>query len=200
MLFWAMFVIGRPDYAPVVGQVGGIAATAGLQQGDTILKVGDRATPTWSEVQLALIPAALDHADIELQLRRADGTEVTRELPLSELPAGFNERRAIEAIGLAPRHLLVAPLVGRVAPDTPAWGVLAEGDRISAVDGHPVQAWGDIGPLVPRPGERGGKGMVEVERDGDRLALEVAPTRHNTEDGGAAYCGPGSRAARPHKP
>src|SRR3546814_3035259 len=39
MLFWAMFVIGRPDYAPVVGQVGGIAATAGLQQGDTILKV-----------------------------------------------------------------------------------------------------------------------------------------------------------------
>src|SRR3546814_17299182 len=38
MLFWAMFVIGRTDYAPVVGQVGGIAATAGLQQGDTILK------------------------------------------------------------------------------------------------------------------------------------------------------------------
>ena len=200
MLFWTMFVIGRPDYAPVVGQVDGIAAAAGLQQGDTILKVGDRATPTWSEAQLALIPAALDHADIELQLRRADGTELTRELSLSELPAEFNERRAVEAIGLAPRHLLVAPLVGRVAPDTPAWGVLAEGDRISAVDGHPVQAWGDIGPLVQRLGERGGKGMVEVERDGDRLALEVAPTRHQPGEGGDAYWVLGISAARPQMP
>ncbi|MGH8084995.1 MAG: RIP metalloprotease RseP [Lysobacter sp.] len=199
MLFWAMFVIGRPDYAPVVGQVDGIAAAAGLQRGDTILKVGDRATPTWSEVQLALIPAALDHADIELQLRR-DGTALTRELPLSKLPAGFNERRAVEAMGLAPRHLQVAPLVGRVAPDTPAWGVLAEGDRISAVDGRPVQAWSDIGPLVQRLGERGGKGMVEVERDGDRLALELTPSRHVPEDGGDAYWVLGISAARPQMP
>lgn len=199
MLFWAMFVIGRPDYAPVVGQVDGIAAAAGLRQGDTILKVGDRATPTWSEVQLALIPAALDHADTELQLRRANGTGVTRNLPLSDLPPEFDERRAVEAIGLAPRHLLVAPLVGRVAPDTPAWGVLAEGDRISAVDGHPVQAWGDIGPLVQRLGERGGTGMVEVERDGDRLALEVTPTRHQPVEGDA-YWVLGISAAQPQMP
>ena len=31
-LFWAMFVIGRPDYAPVVGQAQGLAASAGLHQ------------------------------------------------------------------------------------------------------------------------------------------------------------------------
>ena len=54
-LFWAMFVIGRPDYAPVVGETSGVAASAGLQRGDTMLAVGDRETPTWSEAQLALI-------------------------------------------------------------------------------------------------------------------------------------------------
>src|SRR5688572_21980209 len=64
-LFWAMFVVGRADYAPVVGHATGIAASAGLSQGDTILSVGDRATPTWSEVAMALIPAALDHADTQ---------------------------------------------------------------------------------------------------------------------------------------
>lgn len=200
MLFWGMFVIGRPDYAPVVGQVDGIAAAADLREGDTILKVGDRDTPTWSEVQLALIPAALDHADIELQVRQADGAAVSRELPLSKLPAGFDERRAVDAIGLVPRHLLVPPLVGRVAPDSPAWGVLAEGDRISAVDGRPVQGWGDIGPLVQRLGERGDKGMVEVERDDDRLALELTPTRHVPEEGGDAYWVLGISAARPQMP
>ncbi|HWI36855.1 MAG TPA: site-2 protease family protein, partial [Burkholderiales bacterium] len=36
-LLWAMFVVGRPDYAPVVGRAGGIAAQAGLRPGDTLL-------------------------------------------------------------------------------------------------------------------------------------------------------------------
>ncbi len=200
MLFWAMFVIGRPDYAPVVGHVDGIAAAAGLQHGDTVLKVGERPTPTWSEVHLALIPAALDHADIGLQVRSADGTTRTRQLALSNLPADFDERRAIDAIGLTPRHLLVAPLVGRVAPDSPAWGVLAGGDRISAVDGRSIRAWADIGPLVQRLGARGGKGMVEVERDGDRPALEVTPARHDPEGDADPYWVLGVSAARPEMP
>ena len=57
----------------------------------------------------------------------------------------------------------------------PAWGVLAEGDRITAIDGTPVLAFDDIGPLVQTLGQRGGSGMIEVERDGDRLALEIVP-------------------------
>ncbi|MGH8072772.1 MAG: RIP metalloprotease RseP [Lysobacter sp.] len=199
MLFWGMFVIGRPDYAPVVGHVEGIAAEAGLQPGDELLQVGDRATPTWSEAQLALIPAALDHADIPLQVRTTSGSTETRELALSQLPGEFDERRAVDAIGLTPRHLLVPPQVGRVAPDTPAWGVLAEGDRISAIDGRPVRAWGDIGPLIQRLGERGGKAMVEVERDGDRLALELEPTRTESE-AGESYWVLGITSARPELP
>ena len=199
MLFWGMFVIGRPDYAPVIGHVEGIAAAAGLERGDRLLEVGDRATPTWSEAQLALIPAALDHADTPLLVRTSNGSTETRELALSQLPAEFDERRAVDAIGLTPRHLLVPPLVGRVAPDTPAWGVLAEGDRISAIDGRQVRAWGDIGPLVQRLGERGGKAMIEVERDGDRLALELQPTRMESE-AGEPYWVIGITSARPELP
>src|SRR3970040_23008 len=120
----------------MVGHVQGIAAVAGLHRGDTLLAVGERETPTWSEVQLALIPAALDHADIGVRVRTAAGNEATRRLTLSQLPQGFEERRAVEAIGLTPRHQLVPALIGRVAPDTPAWGGLAEGDRIIAVAGQ----------------------------------------------------------------
>ena len=43
-LLWAMFVVGRPDYAPVVGHVQGVAAEAGLARGDRIEAVGERAT------------------------------------------------------------------------------------------------------------------------------------------------------------
>ena len=36
------------------------------------------------------------------------------------------------------RQLLLPPLVGSVREGTPAWGVLAEGDRITAIDANPV--------------------------------------------------------------
>ena len=197
-LFWAMFVIGRPDYAPVVGQATRIAATAGFRPGDTLLAVGDRATPTWSEAQLALIPAALDHADTRVRVRTASGSEVTRELQLSGLPASFDERRAVEVVGLTPRHMLVPALVGRVAPDTPAWGVLAEGDRITAIDGQAVTAWDDMGPMLQSLGGR--VAMIEVERKGERLALEIAPKRMKHPQTGAEYWGLGVAAARPQEP
>ncbi len=199
LLLWAMFVIGRPDYAPVLGQSTGIAAEAGLQRGDTVLAVDGRPTPTWSDVQMGLIPAALDRTDVPLLIRKADGAEATRTLRLSQLPAVFDERRAVDATGLLPRHQALPAVVGKVAPDTAAWGVLAEGDRISAIDGHPVDSWFELGPLVQQLGERGGHGMVEVVRDGDRLALELQPSRI-TPDGGDAYWAMGVSPAQPPMP
>ncbi|HSR64141.1 MAG TPA: RIP metalloprotease RseP [Xanthomonadaceae bacterium] len=172
-LLWAMFVVGRPDYAPVVGATEGIAMQAGLHRGDTLLAVGDRATPTWSEAAVALAGAAMDRRDVALSVRAADGGHATRTLALSRLPAGFDESRALDAIGLVPRSRLLPPVVGKVAPGTPAWGVLAERDRITAVDGAPVVAFEDIGPLLQRVG--GQRVMVEVRRDGERLALETTP-------------------------
>ena len=198
-LLWAMFVIGRPDYAPVVGEVQGIAAEAGLERGDTVLAVGERATPTWSEVHMALIPAALDRADVPLTLQTGEsGTPRSVSLPLSRLPAEIDERRVLDEIGLAPRHMSVPPVVGRVEPGSAAWGVLAEGDRITAIDATTVDEWSDIGPLVQALGRRGGKAMVEVERDGERLALEIEPARVDG-DGGPRWV-LGVAAARPQLP
>jgi regulator of sigma E protease len=68
---------------------------------------------------------------------------------------------------------MVPPVVGRIAPGSPAWGVLAERDRVTAIDGVQVTAFEDIGPLLQRVGGR--PVMVEVQRDGERLALEASP-------------------------
>jgi regulator of sigma E protease len=183
-LLWAMFVIGRPDYAPVLGRVDGIAAEAGLRAGDTLLQVGQRATPTWSEAALALTSAALDRADVAITVRTASGIETTRQLDLSRLPAGFDAPRAVQASGLIPRHRLSPPLIGDIAEDSPAYGVLAVGDRVTAVDGAPVASFEDIGPRVQGLGARGGAGMVEVEREGERLALELVPQQRDAPGSG----------------
>lgn len=197
-LLWAMLVIGRPDYAPVVGKANGIAAQAGLQAGDRIRAVDNRDTPTWSEALLALSVAALDRKPVPVQVERADGSHQTRTLPLDRLPARFDESRAVEALGLTPRHALVPAVVGKVEEGLPGWGILAEGDRITAIDASPVHSFDDIAPLVKALGERGGPGMVEVERDGERLALEITPSRRRDADGSSRWLlGVGSAASKP---
>jgi regulator of sigma E protease len=176
-LLWAMFVIGRPDFAPVVGHVEGLAAQAQLSRGDTLVSIGERRTPTWSEAALALMTAAMDRQDVAVHVRSATGSDAVRTLRLSQLPASASEQDAFHEIGLTPRHQLLPPDVGRIDPHSPAWGVLAEGDRITAIDGTPVQAFDDIGPLVQQVGGR--TAMVEVQRDGDRLALEITPKQRD---------------------
>lgn len=192
VLLWAMFVIGRPDYAPVVGNVEGIAASAGLQRGDTIEAVDARATPTWNELQMTLLPAALDRSDVRLRGRTAHGVMYTRTLALSRLPAELNERDVLDAIGLIPRHALTAPVVGTISESTPAAGILQVGDRILAVDGIPIRHFEDIAAQVQVLGRQGG-GMVEVLRHGDRLALEITPVRATAAD----HAGPWVLGIRP---
>ena len=193
LLLWGMFVIGRPDFAPVIGQASGIAASAGLERGDTVLAVGDRATATWSEAAMALAGAAMAREDVQLHLRTAAGVEVDRRLPLSRLAEGTSQQQAMQGIGLVPRHQLLPAVVGQVEPGTAAWGVLAEGDTITAIDGIALDSFDQIGPRLQALG--GAASMIEVERDGERLALEVTPKRHEDPRGGETYWALGIRPA-----
>ena len=187
-LLWGMFVIGRPDYSPTLGRVEGVAAQSGFRIGDTILRIGDRDTPTWSEAAMTLIGAALDRAPVAVRVREADGDQTTRRLDLSKLPASFEEPRVLQLVGLIPRHQLTPPIVGNIRTGSPAYGVLAEGDRLTAIDGNPVVAFDDIRPLIQQLGDRGGAAMVEVQRQGEgRLALEIVPQRVADADGKAFW-------------
>ncbi len=187
LLLWAMFVIGRPDYAAAIGRVDGIAAVSGLQSGDVVESVDGRATPTWMELQMALMPAALDREDVPLQVRDARGNERMVALGLSRLAPDFDQRRIIESIGLVPRHVMQPAIVGQVSPESAAWGILAEGDEITAIDGRPVATFDQIGPEIQALGQRGGEAMIEVSRNGERLALEIAPRLTEHPDGRGQY-------------
>lgn len=175
-LLWAMFVIGRPDYAPVVGQARGIAAEAGVVRGDTLLAVGERSTPTWTEASMALLTSAIDRGPVPVQVRTADGSETVRTIDFSRLPEGDDLARAVREVGIVPRHQMLAPVVGEISPGSAAEGRLQPGDRILRIDGSPVEYWADISPLVARMGAAGG-GEVVFERDGARRSLEIVPRR-----------------------
>lgn len=126
---------------------------------------------------MALTTAAMDRQDARVRVLDALDTPRTRVLPLSTLPAGFDERTVPAQAGLGWRFQLQPAQVDSVAEDSAASGHLQRGDLILAVDGQRVEGADQVAPLVQQLGERGGPGMIEVERDGQRLALEVLPRK-----------------------
>ncbi|MBD3828677.1 RIP metalloprotease RseP [Stenotrophomonas sp.] len=174
-LLWAMFVIGRQDYSATIGRTTGMAQAAGLQAGDRVLRVDGRDVVTAGEASMALTTAAMDRKDAQVEVLDTQDQQRTRILPLSQLPAGFDERRVPVLAGLNWQYWLQPALVDSVVPGSAADGVLLPGDLIVAVDGQRIEAADQVPAQVLALGQRGGAGMIDVLRAGERLALEVTP-------------------------
>lgn len=174
-LLWLMFLIGKSDYSATVGPPQGLVAQAGLKDGDRFESIDGRSTDTALEALQVLMLAAIDRRDVAIQATDSNGNEVQRTLALSRLPADFDQQNLERSIGLV-WHFQVAPaVVGEVSPGSPATGLLQSGDQITAIDGQAVRSWNDVAPLVQQWGQRGGEAMVEVDRQGERLALLMQP-------------------------
>ncbi|HEY0333631.1 MAG TPA: RIP metalloprotease RseP [Stenotrophomonas sp.] len=181
LLLWAMFVVGRQDYSATVGQAQGLAAEAGLRPGDRLARVAGREVSTWSEASTQLTLAALDRRDVALEVVDSLGDSRQASLALSRLPAGFEEQRVPGLAGLAWQFQQSPAIVSAIEPGAAADGLLQKGDRILAIDGESIEAADQVAAKVQALGRRGGPGMIEVDREGDRLALEVTP-RHIGQD------------------
>lgn len=176
-LLWGMLVIGRPDFAPVIGHVEGIAATAGFQPGDRILRIDGDDIPTWNDALPALARHAIAHQSTVVDVRGANGSDATRTLRLDQLPARINEIDLLVDIGMEPKHMTAAPVVGEVTADGASAGRLQPGDRILAVNGTAIAAYEDIRPLVQTTAP-GAPVQLAIERGGQRLSIAIVPTVH----------------------
>ena len=175
LLLWAMFVLGKQDYSATVGRVSGMAQAAGLQPGERILAVDGRSVASVGDASMALTAAAMDRQDAVLQVIDTQHRTRERTLPLSTLPAGFDERRVAVQAGLNWQFWLQPAQVDRLLDDAAVAGVMQPGDLIVAIDGERIEGVDQVYPAVQALGQRGGPGMIDVLRGGERLALEVTP-------------------------
>ncbi len=198
-LLWAMFVVGKQDYSATVGHVQGLAAQAGLQRGERIVRVGAREVATWSDAATALTIAAIDGQDARVEAESADGDVSTHTLKLSKLPAGFDQENVLGLAGVAWQFQLPPAVIGKIAPGSPAAASLQPDDQITAIDGAPIHDLADLQAKVAALGQRGGEAMVEVDREGERLAFPMAPRRMKMPDG-VEYWGLGIEAKAAEMP
>jgi regulator of sigma E protease len=179
--FWVMFLVGTPEYRPIVGEVSGYAATAGLQTGDRIVSLDGESTETWAHVGFALIPKGLDRDEITLELEQPGGLTRQLVLDLDQLDRDFEEERPLQSIGITPWRPISPAIIEEVSPDSPAEHAgFKPGDRITHVAGEEVPDWAWVGGLVQKHGTADEPLSVTVERAGGPLDLIVRPAKSST--------------------
>ena len=181
LAFWMMFLVGIPDSRPVIGEVNGIAASAGIEAGDRIVSLDGRNTDTWSHAILGLITPALDRDKVTLELERSSGEQRQVELDLGQLGSDFQEEKTLEGIGITPWRASLPAVVGEVSADSPAYRAgFKVDDRIISIGGEEVPDWAWVGSLVQQQGSQGQPLKVTVERAGGELELSVNPAESSS--------------------
>ena len=156
-MFWAS---GLTRWLPVVGDVtaGSIAARAGVRSGERIVAINGVPVDSQSEVRVRLLEVMSGSGNALLTLRAGDAPPHQVDLDVRD-PA---QRRRLTGpsgpmggLGMHFWEPSIPPVLGRVLPGGPAARAgLAAGDRIVAVDGHPMKDFQDVvAAISPNPGK-----------------------------------------------
>ncbi|MCF6300770.1 MAG: RIP metalloprotease RseP [Proteobacteria bacterium] len=198
LLYWLMFVIGKDEVYPTIGQPTKIMAEAGFEEGDRLMHIDGKTIRTWSDVSMALVTAGIDRKDIEVETQSRRGTRINRSLKLSLIGDGVSEENFIKHIGLSPWRAPLSAVLDELDTTMPASqaGLMA-GDEIVEIDGVQVTDWytlvaeisqktqGPIQVKVLRDNQLLDfviKNLIKDKEQSDRLIIGIKPIAISKED------------------
>ncbi|WIG55074.1 MAG: Membrane-associated zinc metalloprotease [Rhodanobacteraceae bacterium] len=174
--FWAMLVIGKPDFQPLVGDVTHIAAQAGIQRGDRVLSVNGQAISNWTDLSLALANAAQTRRPTPVQVRTARGAIESHVLQLEKLPPHPSDETLFDQIGMTPLQHTLPAVIGKVDRSSAADAAgLQPGDRVLSIDGTTIADWNQLTETTRKDGAPDRPLALVIERNGRRLAVSLQP-------------------------
>jgi regulator of sigma E protease len=179
--FWAMYMVGRPDVAPIITAASGTpAAVAGIQPGDRLLAVDGTAVSTWSDATDVLFNGLLGNEPVPVHVRGTNGTERNVVLPVQGLAFGDAGKRFHE-LGI---DLQSPPaVVNEVIPGDPAaLAGLRAGDKITSVNGEKVDDFASFTKLVQVQAAKAPQLAIGIQRDGQASTVAVT-ARMKSEQG-----------------
>ena len=150
-LYWLMFVVGKNEIQPTLGEPTQIMQQAGFLEKDQLKKIDGQTIRTWSDVSLSLITAGIDRRDIEIEVETESGTITNRILALSAVPAEIAEEKLIEYIGLQAYRIPLAAKMTELDADLPAAKAgLLVGDEIIRINDEDIADWYDVVEVVSK--------------------------------------------------
>ncbi|OOG60044.1 RIP metalloprotease RseP [Rhodanobacter sp. C03] len=171
--FWLMFMLGRPDVAPIVTAVPhSLAAEAGILPGDRILSIDGRTVSTFTDAMDSVANALLGRTPLPLTVRGSNGSSRQLVIPLEQLPAGQPIDQYLKKLGL---ELAPSPAVAaNVLPGKPAaLAGMQGGDRIVTINGQPVADYSMFQKLIPAEAAKSPHLQLGIERAGKPMLLAV---------------------------
>jgi regulator of sigma E protease len=175
-LFWSVLVIGETGIKPILGAVqqGTLAATAGFAEGDEIISVDDKETPTWNQAISVLVSSALDgEQNIKVAVKSFDGQQNIKTLKLAEKDAE-NPDVLYQRLGFKPWSPKMQPIIGKVLPDGAAFAAgLKQGDLILSADDTIINEWMQWVAYVKNHPNVQIK--LEIVRDGVQMPITIVP-------------------------
>ena len=176
IVYWFVLAGGQTGMAPTIGEVlpQSAAAASGLAHGDEIIAVEGKQTHTWQQVGTAMMRYVGE--DRALVFTVQDSAGMQREVSIQiDAWSSDPEQPVLPRLGIVP--MAGMPVLGEVLADSAAFQAgLQPGDRILAVDGHPVEDWGAwVEQVRTHPGE---SLTLDIERSGRQLSLTLIPERH----------------------
>ncbi|MBL0164785.1 MAG: RIP metalloprotease RseP [Xanthomonadales bacterium] len=186
--FWLMFVVGKPDYLPIVAAPTGVAAEAGIEAGDRITAINGAPIDSWSKAIQKLGENAVGRYDTPVEVQTALGTVATRTLAFSKLPATIAEAELFDRIGLSLQPRKQPAIIGRISDDMPAAAAgLRSGDRILRINGQEVASFADIESLVPEQAARNPALDLVIKRGEEQLDIKLKAREITAADGKSRF-------------
>lgn len=179
VVFYALYVIGVPGLAPVIGDVrpGSIAAAAGLESGQEIVAIDGESTPTRQMVAMQLLKRLGESGTIRFSVRYGQspaGLVYEATARIDHWLAGQDDPDLLDGLGLSYWTPSLVPRLGGVLPGSPAEQAgMRANDLVLAVNGEPVASWQAWVDIVRASADR--ELAVEIERAGERLRVRVTP-------------------------
>jgi len=183
--YWVMYMVGISGLKPLIGKIesASMAAHAGFEIGDEIVKVDGRKTPIWSTVIDVLVANIVKENKVTFTLKGENAYEREIELDLSkisidELAGG----RLLHVIGLDPLRPRIPAVIGEVSNNSPAERAgFKAGDEVIAVEGQAINDWlAWVEVIRQHPNE---SLNVEIMRDNNTNYVSVIPDKIQTDDG-----------------
>jgi regulator of sigma E protease len=183
--YWFVYLLGVQGVAPIVDDIlpGSVADRAGLEQGQEIVAVDGEKTPTWQALGEQLLTRIGEEGEIRFTVKYPDSNleyETAAELQGWQVDADAPD--PVKSLGI----VLYRPQLKPIAEDVVEGGAAAvagmlPGDLVIAVDGQEMKDWSQwVDYVSSRPEQLLN---VVIERDGEKMFLDITPAIYEQEDG-----------------
>ncbi|MBA3582343.1 MAG: RIP metalloprotease RseP [Gammaproteobacteria bacterium] len=178
-LFVVMFMLGTDTLRPIVGDVivDSPAARAGFITGDEIIAINDKTTPSWPDINMAILEENLDSDQLNIQVKTAQGELITHHLTITDNLLAQEDIDVLKILGIKVRVPPVPAVLEEVPQDQPAHKAgLQAGDRLLLVDDVAIKDWQDWQRYVAeRPNQTV---VVTYERNGVQQITKLHLGQH----------------------